>query len=71
MPNALSCDFDDARANHLRDGIGMSTEAKIAFFEEMVALAHAVGATDRLRAADAALKLDASRAIVPGAKLTD
>jgi hypothetical protein len=48
MRDPLSCSFSDAERNHLLDGIRMSTRAKIAFFEEMVSLAVAVGARDRL-----------------------
>lgn len=44
----LQCTFDDAQRNHLRDGIALSTAAKIAFFEEMVELAWRFGARDRL-----------------------
>lgn len=48
MPDPLQCTFEDARRNHLRDGIALSTAAKVAFFEEMVALAVRFGARDRL-----------------------
>lgn len=48
MPASLQCTFDDARRNHLRDGIALSTAAKVAFFEEMVSLAIHFGARDRL-----------------------
>src|SRR3546814_2295903 len=44
----LQCTFEDARRNHLRQGIALSTRAKIDFFEEMVALAAHFGARDRL-----------------------
>ena len=49
MTDPLQCTFDDARRQHLRDGIAMSTAAKIAWFEEMVTLAVRFGAVDRLR----------------------
>lgn len=49
MTDPLQCTFQDARRQHLRDGIAMSTEAKVAWFEEMVELAVRVGAVDRLR----------------------
>jgi hypothetical protein len=49
MTNILQCTYEDARLNHLRDGIHMSTEAKIAWLEEMISLAVSVGAYDRLR----------------------
>ena len=48
MPDALQCTFEDARRNHLRDGMALSTAAKVAFFEEMVELAFRFGAHDRL-----------------------
>lgn len=44
----LQCTYDDARRAHLRDGIAMSTSAKVAFFEAMVTLAVRFGARDRL-----------------------
>lgn len=44
----LQCTFEDARRAHLRHGIALSTDAKVAFFEEMVAFAVAFGARDRL-----------------------
>lgn len=65
MSDPLSCSFDEARANHLRDGIRMSTEAKIAWFEEIVALAHAVGAGDRRPARDPADAPHATEALPP------
>jgi ribosomal protein L1 len=49
MTDPLQCTFDDARRQHLRDGVAMSTAAKVAWFEEMVALAVKFGAVDRLR----------------------
>ena len=49
MNDPLQCTFEDARRRHLRDGIAMSTAAKIAWFEEMVTLAVRFGAVDRLR----------------------
>ena len=48
MSDPLQCTFEDARRNHLRDGIALSTAAKVAFFEEMVELAFRFGARDRL-----------------------
>jgi hypothetical protein len=39
-----SCTFEDAEREHLRTGIRLSTEAKIAFFEEMIELAWHSGA---------------------------
>jgi len=44
----LQCTFEDARRNHLRQGIALSTDDKVAFFEEMVAFAASFGARDRL-----------------------
>ena len=48
MSDPLQCTYEDARRNHLRDGMALSTAAKIAFFEEMVELAMRFGARDRL-----------------------
>jgi hypothetical protein len=42
------CTNADAEHNHLLDGIRMSTEAKVRYFEEMVSLIVAVGARDYL-----------------------
>lgn len=44
----LQCTFEDARRIHLRQGIALTTSAKVDFFEEMVALAVRFGARDRL-----------------------
>lgn len=44
----LQCTFDDARRVNLRQGISLSTSAKVAFFEEMVSFAAKFGARDRL-----------------------
>ena len=38
MTDALQCTFEDARRNLLRDGIALSTQAKVDYFEEMVAI---------------------------------
>lgn len=48
MNDALQCTFEDARRNLLRDGIELSTRAKVDWFEEMVALIAHFGAHDRL-----------------------
>lgn len=48
MSDPLQYTFEDARRQQLRDGIALSTTAKIAWFEEMVALAVKFGARDRL-----------------------
>jgi hypothetical protein len=48
VPDPLQCTYEDARRNHLRDGIALTTAAKVAFFEEMVELAVRFGARDRL-----------------------
>lgn len=64
IPDPLQCTFEDARRVHLRQGIGLSTSAKVAFFEEMVALALHFGARDRLldrRVGDAAEAAKTSR----------
>ncbi len=50
----LQCTYDDARRTTLIQGIALDTRAKIAFFEEMVSLAHKFDARDRL--ADARTK---------------
>lgn len=49
MTDPLQCTFEDASRQHLRDGIAMSTAAKIVWFEVMVTLAVHFGAVDRLR----------------------
>jgi hypothetical protein len=49
MNDPLQYTFDDARRQQLRDGMAMSTAAKVAWFEEMVSLAVRFGAEDRLR----------------------
>jgi hypothetical protein len=49
MNDPLQYTFDDARRQQLRDGMAMSTAAKVAWFEEMVTLAVRFGAVDRLR----------------------
>ena len=49
MNDPLRYTFDDARRQQLRDGVALSTAAKIAWFEEMVSLAVRFGAVDRLR----------------------
>jgi len=41
--------FEDVRRQQLRDGMALSTRAKVDFFEEMVSLAVRFGAFDRLR----------------------
>jgi hypothetical protein len=48
MTDPLQCTYDDARRNHLRDGIALSTRAKVEYFEEMVAFIAHFGARDRL-----------------------
>ena len=47
MNDPLRYTFEDARRQQLRDGIALSTSAKVAWFEEMVALAVHFGARDR------------------------
>ena len=47
-PDPLQWTYEDARRQQLRDGIAMSTAAKIAWFEEMAALAVKFEAIDRL-----------------------
>ena len=46
----LQCTYEDARRVNLRQGIALSTAAKVAFFEEMVSFAARFGARDRLAA---------------------
>ena len=48
MSDPLRYTFEDARRQQLRDGVALSTAAKVAWFEEMVALAVKFGARDRL-----------------------
>ena len=48
MTDPLRCTYEDARQVNLREGIALSTAAKVAFFEEMVTLIVSVGARDRL-----------------------
>lgn len=65
MTDPLRCTFDDARRVNLRQGMALSTSAKIAFFEEMVSFAVRFGARDRLAAGrvgepDAASRPDTS-----------
>lgn len=48
MRDPLTYTFEDARRQHLLDGIAMSTADKVAWFEEMVELVVKVGAVDRL-----------------------
>lgn len=52
-PDPLQWTYEDARRQLLRDGVAMSTAAKIAWFEEMVALAVKFEAIDRLRPTNA------------------
>lgn len=47
-PDPLQCTYDDARRVHLRQGIALSTRAKVDFFEEMVSFVARFGARDRL-----------------------
>jgi hypothetical protein len=47
MKPSLRFSYEDARRQQLRDGIALDTRAKIAFFEEMVALAVRFGARNR------------------------
>lgn len=44
----LQCTYADARRTTLLQGIALDTQAKIAFFEEIVSLAFKFGARDRL-----------------------
>lgn len=48
MRDPLTYTFEDARRQHLLDGIAMSTADKVAWFEEMIELVVKVGAVDRL-----------------------
>jgi len=43
----LSCTFDDAERNHLLDGLRMSVEQRVAWFEEAVGLVYLVGERGR------------------------
>lgn len=53
MKPAATATHDEVRRQHLRDGIALSTQAKVGYFEEMVALAVRFGAYDRLRSSPA------------------
>lgn len=46
----LQCTHEDARRNHLRDGIALSARDKVAYFEEMAEFALHFGARDQLAA---------------------
>ncbi|MCL6618667.1 MAG: hypothetical protein K6T33_02660 [Thermomonas hydrothermalis] len=48
MSDPLQYTFEDAQRQQLRDGVALSTAAKVAWFEEMVALAVRFEARDRL-----------------------
>ena len=48
VTDPLQCTYEDARCNLLRDGIALSTQAKVDYFEEMVVLIVRFGARDRL-----------------------
>ena len=48
-PDPLRFTYEDARRAQLRDGIALSTEAKVAFFEEMVAFVVKFGAVRRVQ----------------------
>lgn len=61
MTDPLQCTFADAARNHLRDGIRLSTAAKVDFFEEMVTLAVHFGARNRT----AERKSDPSGGVAP------
>lgn len=50
MKPAANATNDEVWRQQLRDGIALSTQAKVEFFEEMVAIAVRFGAYDRLRA---------------------
>lgn len=47
-PDPLRYTYEDARRAQLRDGISLSTSAKVAFFEEMVTFVVRFGARNRL-----------------------
>lgn len=47
--DALRFTYEDARQAQLRDGLRLSTSAKVAFFEEMVSFAARFGALRRVR----------------------
>lgn len=58
MADPLQFTYEAARRAQLREGIGLSTAAKVAYFEEMVALIVRFGARDRL--ADSPATYDAT-----------
>ena len=60
MADPLQCTYEDARRNHLHDGIAMSVQAKVAYFEEMVSLLRHFGARDWLAGKPARTQADAT-----------
>lgn len=48
MSDPLQCTYEDARRNQLREGIALSTRAKVEYFEEMADFILRFGARDRL-----------------------
>lgn len=62
--NRLQCTFADAQRTTLLHGISLTTEAKIAFFEEMLSLAVKFNARDRL--ADRQVHADFATSKQPG-----
>lgn len=67
MTDPLQCTYEDAWRNHLRDGIALSTAAKIDFFEEIVLLAYRFGARDRTAVRDPYLNRTPSSIFVTAA----
>lgn len=61
MADPLQCTFTDAARNHLRNGIRLSTAAKVDFFEAMVTFAVNFGARDRTREREAPTSSDPNR----------
>lgn len=52
MEDPLQCTFEDARRRTLLAGMALDTNAKVAFFEEMVSLAHQFEVRDKLAEQD-------------------
>lgn len=60
MADPLQCTYEDARRNHLHDGIALPVQAKVAYFEEMVSLLRHFGARDWLAEKPARTQVDAT-----------
>lgn len=63
--------YEDARKAQLRDGLSLSTSAKVAFFEEMVAFAAKFGAVRRVREGRDAYSGESNAPASPTSKASD